>query len=154
MSLYVFILYYSFRAITTHCTERHYDGIELGAIVVRCPPIRAEYLDRSGPIRAEYLARSGPMRAEYLDRSGPIRAEYLDRSGPMRGLHSSCQVSLAGSGLEPRSVVRLKTRLVDPSQHWDFCSVCLYQTDERGQFSTASQPPLAGSHYQGPEWSL
>ena len=131
MSLYVFILYYSFRAITTHCTDRHYDGIELGAIVVRCPPIRAEYLDRSGP----------------------IRAEYLDRSGPMRGLHSSCQVSLAGRGLEPRSVVRLETRLVDPSQHWDFRSVCLYQTDERGQFSTASQPPLAGSPYQGPEWS-
>ena len=60
-----------------------------------------------------------------------------------------CQVVVAGSGLEPGVVVRLETSLVDPSQHWDFRSVCRYQTDQSGVFSTDTHPPLPGSHYQG-----
>ena len=52
-----------------------------------------------------------------------------------------CQVSLAGSGLEPGSLVRLEARLEDPSQSWSFQSVSQFQTDERGEFSTASQSP-------------
>ena len=59
------------------------------------------------------------------------------------------QLTVAGSGLEPGAVVRLDTRLEEPGQTWDFQSVCLYQTDSSGAFSTASQPPLSGSHYEG-----
>ena len=55
--------------------------------------------------------------------------------------------------------VRLETRLEDREQGFDFKSVCDYQTDSRGEFSTASQAPLPGSHYQGlhrsgPLWCL
>ena len=60
-----------------------------------------------------------------------------------------CELTLAGSGLEPDAVVVLETRLEEPGQHWDFQSVSLYQTDSSGAFSTASQPPLPGSHYEG-----
>ena len=60
-----------------------------------------------------------------------------------------CQVSLAASGLQPGAVVRLETSLVDPSQHWNFQSVCRYQTDQSGLFSTDTHPPLPASQYQG-----
>ena len=70
-----------------------------------------------------------------------------------------CEVSLSGRELEPGAVVRLETRLVDRGQHWHFQSVCLYQTDDSGEFSTARQPPLPASQYRGlhrsgPLWSL
>ena len=69
------------------------------------------------------------------------------------------EVRLAGSGLEPGSQVRLETRLEDREEGFDFKSVCDYQTDSEGVFSTASQAPLPGSHYEGlhssgPLWSL
>ena len=69
------------------------------------------------------------------------------------------EVRVAGWELEPGSQVRLETRLEDREQGFDFKSVCDYQTDSRGEFSTASQAPLPGSDYQGlhssgPLWSL
>ena len=59
------------------------------------------------------------------------------------------EVRVAGWELEPGSQVRLETRLEDREQGFDFKSVCDYQTDSRGEFSTASLAPLPGSHYQG-----
>ena len=69
------------------------------------------------------------------------------------------EVRVAGCGLEADSQVRLETRLEDREQGFQFSSVCDYQTDSRGEFSTASQAPLPGSHYQGlhrsgPLWCL
>ena len=59
------------------------------------------------------------------------------------------EVTVAGSGLEPGREVRLETSLEDREQGFHFQSVCLYQTEASGTFSTASQPPLPGSHYEG-----
>ena len=69
------------------------------------------------------------------------------------------EVTVAGTGLVAGSQVRLETRLEDREQGFQFQSVCDYETDDRGVFSTASQAPLPGSQYQGlhrsgPLWSL
>ena len=69
------------------------------------------------------------------------------------------EVRVTGSELEAGMRVRLETRLEDSEAGWEFKSLCDYQTDSVGQFSTASQPPLPGSHYSGlhtsgPLWSL
>ena len=69
------------------------------------------------------------------------------------------EVTVAGSELQPGSRVRLETSLEDREQGFQFQSVCLYQTDCSGSFSTASQPPPPGSQYEGlhrsgPLWSL
>ena len=69
------------------------------------------------------------------------------------------EVTVAGSGLEPGRVVRLETSLEDREQGFHFQSVCHYQTDDSGEFSTARQPPLPASQYRGlhmsgPLWSL
>ena len=79
--------------------------------------------------------------------SGRWLSSLLEVRPPSSLLDS--QVVVAGSGLEPGAVVRLETSLVDPSQHWNFQSVCRYQTDQSGVFSTDAQPTLPGSHYQG-----
>ena len=68
-------------------------------------------------------------------------------------------VTVAGTGLEAGSQVRLETRLEDREQGFQFKSVCDYQTDSEGVFSTASHLPLPGSQYEGlhrsgPLWSL
>ena len=59
------------------------------------------------------------------------------------------EVTVAGTGLVAGSQVRLETRLEDREQGFDFKSVCDYQTDSEGVFSTASQAPLSGSQYEG-----
>ena len=55
-------------------------GIDIGTILVRCPPIRAQYLAWSGPMRAQYLAWSGPMRSLHSDL---VSVEVL--AGVLRG---------------------------------------------------------------------
>ena len=51
-------------------------------------------------------------------------------------------VSPASSLLDQE--VRLETRLEDGEQGFQFWSVCDYQTESRGEFSTASHTPLPG----------
>ena len=69
------------------------------------------------------------------------------------------EVTVSGCQLEPGSEVRLETLLKDREQLFHFQSVCHYQTDDSGEFSTARQPPLPASQYRGlhrsgPLWSL
>ena len=68
------------------------------------------------------------------------------------------EVRVVSVGLKPRAPVRLETRLVEREQGFDFKSVCDFETDDCGVFSTDTVSPLAGDyqgvHTSGPLWSV
>ena len=69
------------------------------------------------------------------------------------------EVTVSGEGLQPRTTVKLVTRLENPGERFRFQSTCFFRTDDRGSFSTSASAPLAGSSYagvhgSGPLWSV